>query len=124
MRITYVQWLSVIIALATGGAAMCVVIILLRAMAKMQYNGTMQPETLVGKQATVYISIPAERSGRGKITLTAQGRYMELDAMTEGEKLFTDESVEIIATENECAVVRRVQNEEKTTTAEKGDELN
>ena len=118
------QWLSVIIALATGGAAMSVVIILLRAMAKMQYNGTMQPETLVGKQATVYISIPAERSGRGKITLTAQGRYMELDAMTEGEKLFTDESVEIIATENECAVVRRVQNEEKTTTAEKGDELN
>lgn len=118
------QWLSVIIALATGGAAMSVVIILLRAMAKMQYNGTMQPETLVGKQATVYISIPAERSGRGKITLTAQGRYMELDAMTDGEKLFTDESVEIIATENECAVVRRVQNEEKTTTAEKGVELN
>ena len=88
---------------------MTVVVVLLRAMYKMQYNGTMQPEKLVGKRATVYISIPAERSGRGKITLTAQGRYMELDAMTDGEKLVTDESVEIVATENECAVVKRAE---------------
>ncbi len=104
------QWLSVIVALVAGAAAMTVVVVLLRAMYKMQYNGTMQPEKLVGKRATVYISIPAERSGRGKITLTAQGRYMELDAMTDGEKLVTDESVEIVATENECAVVKRAEN--------------
>ena len=30
--------------------------------------------------------------------------------MTDGEKLVTDESVEIVATENECAVVKRAEN--------------
>ena len=103
------QWLSIIVALIAGAAAMAVVVVLLRAMYKLQCNGAVQTEKLVGQRATVYVSIPAERSGRGKITLNAQGRFMELDAMTDGEKLVTDEAVEIIATENECAVVKRAE---------------
>ena len=99
------QWLSVIIALVAGSGAFALVALLLRFMHKMQSNGVLQPEMLVGKRATVYVSIPAQRSGRGKITLNAQGKFMELDAMTDGERLTVDEPVEIIATENECMVV-------------------
>ncbi|MDE6613329.1 MAG: hypothetical protein K2K28_02115 [Clostridia bacterium] len=102
------QWLSVFVAVIAGAAAMAVVVVAMRAMLKLQSNGAVQHEKLVGKQATVYVSIPAARSGRGKITLTAQGRFLELDAMTdEGEKIAVDETVEIISTENECAVVTR-----------------
>ena len=85
---------------------MAVVVLLMRAMLKLQSNGAFQPEKLVGKSATVYVSIPAERSGRGKITLTAQGKFMELDAMTDGARLTVDEAVEIISNENECMVVK------------------
>ncbi len=105
------HWLSVIIALIAGAAAMATVVFLLRALAKMQCNGIVQTEKLVGMRATVYVSVPANRSGRGKITLNAQGKFMELDAVTDGEKLVTDEMVEITAVENECTVVKRCVTE-------------
>ena len=76
----------------------------------MQSNGTLETDKLAGTRATVYVSIPEARSGRGKITLTAQGRYLELDAVTDGEKIVTDQIVEIISTESDCAVVKKVDN--------------
>ena len=116
------QWVSVIVALVAGGAAFAVVVLLLRFIYKMQSSGTLQPEKLVGKRATVYVSIPEKRSGRGKITMNAQGKFMELDAMTDGERLSVDDAVEIIATENECMVVskisEKVENPEADTPVE------
>ncbi len=104
------HWLSVIVAVVTGAAAWAVVILLMRAMLKLQYNGNLQTEKLVGASATVYVGIPAERGGRGKITLNAQGRFLELDAVTDDkEKINYNEVVEIIATENECTVVKRAE---------------
>lgn len=103
------QWLSAIIAIVAGAAAMAVVVIVMRAMLKLQCNGAVQTDKLVGLRATVYVSVPAARSGRGKITLNAQGRFMELDAVTESdEKLTVDSLVEIVSVENECTVVKRV----------------
>ncbi len=106
------QWLSVIVAVIAGGAAMAVVIFTIRAMLKLQCNGAVQMQKLVGQHATVYVSVPPSRSGRGKITLNAQGKFMELDAVTEGEeRLAVDETVEIVAAENECTVVSRISKE-------------
>lgn len=102
------QWVSVIVALVAGAAAFALVVLLLRFMHKMQSSGNFQPEKLVGKRATVYVSVPEKRSGRGKITMNAQGKFMELDAITDGERLSVDDAVEIIATENECMVVARI----------------
>ena len=106
------QWLSIIIALVSGGAAMTAVVVAFRLMLKLQCNGIFQIEKLVGTKATVYVSVPPTRSGRGKITLNAQGKFMELDAVTDcEERLPVDEQVEIVSTENECAVVRRIGKE-------------
>lgn len=103
------QWLSVIVAVVAGLAAMAVVVVLMRLILKLQCNGAVQTDKLVGERATVYVSVPANRSGRGKITLNAQGRFMELDAVTDGERLAVDEVVEIVKVENECTVVKRSQ---------------
>jgi len=112
------QWVSAIVALVAGAAAFAVVVLLMRFMYKMQSNGTFQPEKLVGKRATVYVSIPEKRSGRGKITMNAQGKFVELDAMTDGERLSVDDAVEIVAAENECMVVTRViENKDDAETA-------
>ena len=106
------QWLSVIVAIFAGSAAMAVVVLTIRAMLKLQCNGAVQTDKLIGMTATVYVSVPPSRSGRGKITLNAQGRFMELDAVTEDdERIAVDESVEIVATDNECTVVKRIIKE-------------
>ena len=104
------QWLAIIVAIVAGAAAMTVMVLLLRAIVKLQCNGAFEIDKVVGSTATVYVSIPPSRSGRGKITMNAQGRFMELDAVTDLDcKLAVDEVVEIVSTDNECAVVRRIQ---------------
>lgn len=113
------QWLAIIVALVTGTLAMSVVAIILRAIVKLQCNGVFEIEKIVGQQATVYVSVPPSRSGRGKITLTAQGRFMELDAVTDNDtRLAVDEVVEIVSTENECTVVRRIEIAQKSEQSE------
>jgi membrane protein implicated in regulation of membrane protease activity len=103
------QWVSIICAVVAGVLAMLAVVLILKAMLKLQCSGNLVPEKLVGQHATVYVSIPPARSGRGKITLTAQGKYMELDAMTDStERLACDEAVEISSCENDCIVVKRI----------------
>jgi hypothetical protein len=104
------QWVSIIVAVLAGACAMAIVVILIRAMLKLQCNGVFQIEKLVGSSATVYVSIPPKRSGRGKITLNAQGKFVELDAMTDDdERIPVNEVVEITSTENECTVVKRAE---------------
>ncbi len=113
------QWLAIIVALVSGTLAMMVVVLLLRAIVKLQCNGAFDIEKIVGQQATVYVSVPPARSGRGKITMNAQGRFMELDAVTDCDsKLGVDEIVEIVSTENECTVVRRIEITEKSESSE------
>lgn len=101
-------WISAIAALVAGAIGMLGVVLFMKWLVKMQYDGTFHVEKLVGSTATVYVSVPPLRQGKGKVTLTAQGRYVELDAMTDdGERIPVDESVEIVATENDCTIIKR-----------------
>ena len=113
------QWVSVIVALVAGAAAFALVVLLMRFIYKMQSSGTFQPEKLVGKRATVYVSVPEKRSGRGKITMNAQGKFVELDAITDGERLSVDDAVKIVATENECMVVEKYSESAEEPAEEK-----
>ena len=102
-------WAPILIAVATGTAALFGVACTMRGIAKLQNSGNIVKSKLVGATATVYVSIPENRSGRGKITLTAQGRYMELDAVTDGERIPVDSSVEITEYSEDFAVVTKKQ---------------
>jgi hypothetical protein len=49
--------------------------------------------------------------------LVAQGKYVELDAVTDEEQnLKVDECVEIVATDYECTVVRKINQNKKGET--------
>lgn len=99
--------ISVLVAVICGVAAMLGVAFAIRGILKLQCNGTFNAENLVGKTANVYVSIPPERSGRGKITLEVQGRFIEYDAITDcGERIACERIVEIVSVEGDCAVVK------------------
>lgn len=100
-------WAPIVIAVATGAVALFGVAFAMRGIAKMQCSGNLVKSNLIGNIATVYVSIPANRSGRGKITLTAQGKYMEIDAMTDGERIPVDSTVEIVEYSADFAVVQK-----------------
>jgi membrane protein implicated in regulation of membrane protease activity len=101
-------WVSVFPALLCGAIAMFAMGFAMKGMLKLQQSGNLQKENVVGKTATVYIAIQPARSGRGKITLTAQGQFTELDAVTdEAEKLAYGEQVVVTEFQNVTAVVKR-----------------
>jgi membrane protein implicated in regulation of membrane protease activity len=102
------SWVSVFPAFFCGGVAMIAMAFAMKGMLKLQQSGNLQKENIVGKTATVYVAILPSRSGRGKITLTAQGQFMELDAVTDGaERLARDEQVVITEFQNGTAVVEK-----------------
>lgn len=103
------EYVSLAPAFICGLAAMFGFAFLMKAMLRLQSSGNLLKENLIGKEATVYVSIQPKRTGRGKITLTAQGQYRELDAITdENKKLSVDEKVIICDVVNGTAIVRKV----------------
>ncbi len=100
--------ISVAVSVVAGLAAYFVVWGLIRLMLKLQEDGTLDYASAVGKEATVYVGIPANRGGRGKITLVLQGRYTELDAVTdEEERIPVDTAVEIVGKAGDAFLVRK-----------------
>ena len=72
----------------------------MKAVLKRQSNGTLQLGSAVGKTGQVYIPIPPKGTGRGKINIVVQDRYVELDAVTDSEDtLRTGETVRVISTD-------------------------
>lgn len=109
--------LAIIVSLVSGLFSMVLVALALRGIAKLQCNGNLDKEKLIGKEATVYVSIAPSRSGRGKIVLTAQGAYTELDAVTDDtDRISVDERVVISEIGADYMVVKRLA--EKQTPAE------
>jgi len=83
---------------ATGaGAAMMVLVAWLFSLHRnLSQEGTLDPSQAVGKPAKVYLRIPAERSGRGKITVALQGRTAEFPAVTSGPELASGSEARVV----------------------------
>ncbi|HVA45763.1 MAG TPA: hypothetical protein VNH11_05190 [Pirellulales bacterium] len=79
--------LTFVVALAAGGAAMYGVHWLMQSLKRLRADGTVRIERAVGRSATVYLRIPAHKSGAGKIQINVQNRTMEYEAMTAHEPL-------------------------------------
>ncbi len=89
--------LSAIIAVGCGFAAMWSVHWLMQKLYQLRHDGTMRIERSLGKHATVYVPIPANQEGCGKIQIRLQNRIAEYAAMTsEAEKLPTGAKVVVV----------------------------
>ncbi|MBQ8509079.1 MAG: hypothetical protein IJ493_04145 [Clostridia bacterium] len=101
---------SILLAAVCGVAALFGIAYLMKAVLKLQSSGNIQLGAAVGKTGQVYIPIPAKGMGRGKINITVQDRFIEVDAVTAAEDtLKTGETVRVISTdENGLVMVERV----------------
>jgi len=76
-----------LIAVAAGLGAMYAVYAMLRGIRSLRAEGTARIHRAVGQQAKVYLRIPAQQKGAGKIQINLQNRTMEYLAMTPGEAI-------------------------------------
>ncbi len=96
---------SILLAAICGITALFLIAYLMKAVLKLQSSGNIDIGSALGKVGEVYITIPAKCSGRGKITITVQDRFTEIDAITNGEEqIKTGESVRVVSI-NEAGLV-------------------
>ncbi len=106
--------LAIILSILAGSAALFGIAYLFKFALKLQNNGTLSLENAVGKTGEVYIPIPANRKGTGKVMVTVQERLCELSAITSEERdLRTGEYIRVIeAIDDQTVLVVSQENDE------------
>ncbi len=101
---------SILISFAGGFIALLFCALVIKLSLKLQENGTISVRNAIAHMGEVYIPIPPNRSGIGKITMLLQDRFVELEAVTDhDEKLKTGTSVQVVSvTDKNIVVVRPV----------------
>jgi hypothetical protein len=83
-------------ALLAGTAMLFAVAWIFSFQKKLYSEGNLDPRNAVGLTARVYLRIPAQNSGRGKITVAVQGRTHEFSAWTAGPEIPTGQEVKVL----------------------------
>jgi hypothetical protein len=83
-------------AVLVGCLFVAVFIFLFRQMMKLQSNGAFNVNDAVGKLCDVYLRIPGQNQGQGKVQISFNGSVQELDARTQGQPLPSGTKVRVL----------------------------
>ena len=89
------RFLLAAVALLCGCLLVTAFLFMFRKLMKLESNGAFDIHEAVGQVATVYIRIPADRSGQGKVQVSFGGSIQELPALTDGEAIPSGAQVRI-----------------------------
>ena len=86
-----------LLSIVVGVALVFAVMYLFKWLSSMQQTGTINVyKTSVGCTGKVYLTIPAARSGEGKVQITINDSVREYDALTDGEELPTGTNIKVL----------------------------
>jgi membrane protein implicated in regulation of membrane protease activity len=90
------RWQTLGIALAAGAVAFFLVGWLMRMLIRLNVDGTARIERAVGSRGTVYLPVPAGKSGVGKVHVSMLNRTIEYRAITAQDQLPTGAKVVVV----------------------------
>lgn len=98
--------LLILIALAVGILFVYVFFLIIRQIQKLSEDNSFRFSQTLNKTAEVYLTIPARRSGKGKIMVSVNGSVRELDAMTDREeKIPSGSIVKVVNVDNDNILI-------------------
>lgn len=97
-----------IIAFLIGTAFVAVFFFIIQQIIKLSEDNSFRISSTLNQVGSVYLSIPEHKSGKGKVQISIKGAFYELDAITENEKIKTNETVKIIGVENNTLIVEKI----------------
>jgi len=100
-------WWTLALALAAGIVALWSVAWLMSTLSQLQSRGNVDLNNAIGQEAKVYLPIPANQQGHGKVLVTVQGRTVESRARTEGPALATGSLAIVVAVHGDVLDVKR-----------------
>ena len=99
---------AILIALLSGTIALVGMAFIMKRLASLQSDGNINYSNAIGKIANVYLTIPANNGGSGKINLTLQERFIEANAITnDAEEIKTGAMVKIVSIIDDTFVVTK-----------------
>ena len=82
--------------------------VLLRAVMRLKSDGNTDNRNAIGTSGRVQLTIPAYRTGEGKVHLMLQGAYVERDAVTDDpEPINTGSEIVVIGVSGQTTLVVR-----------------
>ena len=90
-------WIVIPVSAAAGFLMMYILGALMRSVMKLRNDGNLDNRNALGTSGRVYLTVPPERSGEGKVNVLLQGSYVERDAVTD-EKEPIPTGTEIVVT--------------------------
>jgi hypothetical protein len=87
----------------------------------LQDSGNINIKNAIGKKGTVYIPIPKNGEGHGKISILLQERLIEVNAVTQSDRVLkTGESVVVVGLLNQQTVLVECLSELKSHNNDQG----
>ena len=90
------KWLLCFVAVIVGVAFVYMFFVIKKQTKKLEHNGAFKIEECVGKTVDVYLRIPGERRGKGKVQVSLNGSVQEIEAMTDGEEVASGRKVVVV----------------------------
>lgn len=85
-----------VVSILVGCLFVAIFIFLFRQMMKLQSNGAFNVNDAVGKVCDVYLRIPGQNEGLGKVQISFNGSVQELDARTSGDPIPSGAKVRVL----------------------------
>lgn len=92
----YAPEFSVLVAAAVGAVALFGVAFVMKSLHRLKSDGTVRIERAVGQSGTVYLTVPGQRGGVGKVMLNVQNRTVEYQAVTAHQPLPTGAKIVVV----------------------------
>jgi hypothetical protein len=86
----------VLIAFLIGTSFLVAFFFIIKQIQKLAEDNTFSIGTTIQKTGQVYITIPANKNGKGKIQISVNGAVHELDAITNGDILTSGEMIRVV----------------------------
>lgn len=102
------QYLLMFISFLIGVVFVYLFYFLIKKIQNFSEDNTFQIRDSIGLSAEVYLNIPAEKSGKGKVLISIKGSFRELEAITPFEQLPTGKIVLVTDVDNNILVVKSI----------------
>lgn len=100
--------LLVFLSVVVGVLFVYLFFLVIRQVQKLAEDNSFKITNTLNKTADVYLTIPENKKGKGKIMISVNGAFHELEAMTENEKILSGAVVKVVSIENNILIVETI----------------
>jgi membrane-bound ClpP family serine protease len=101
-------WFLIILSLVVGVLFVLLFFFVIKQVQKLAEDNSFKITNTLNKTAEVYLTIPENKTGKGKIMISVNGAFHELEAMTEQSKIPSGAAVKVIKIENNILIVETI----------------